>query len=361
MLDHINWYLVELERKLRNKRTAQATADMLVEARAHLEEHASEMVAKGLDPVSAAKAAVADFGDPSSVLQAYSGVGGTSLRTYRVLTIAASLLLSSLVVTTYIWVFNPLMLETSAVWLTTIPWLTIPVVVWAGFRTRRWIALPVAGASLAFALVAGIWATAKSELMQLGGQTRMVYMPMVERQIDLRQAWLARANADFALLQGWRAKRNAPEGDVLLKKLAMQGNTFVAPFPFGYARWIVVVPSDYYQRTDRFIPYVDDYRPFGFGISQSPDFKYAREMWRANGDKYAEFLKRRLSDITKEVGVLGSIQPTPWSEKWGTIGFAPIPMVGTASLILLALNGVAIGASSVLASSRRQRWRRQLG
>jgi hypothetical protein len=361
MLDHINWYLVELERKLRNKRTAQATTDMLVEAKSHLEEHAAELVAKGVDPATASKAAVADFGDPGSVVQAYSGSATVAKATYGLWVALASGLLSMIVVALYLWVFDPIqMTTTSTAWVIWLPWLSLPIVAWAGFRFRRWIALPVGAIALLFAVAAGSWVVSNSELMQLGGQTRMVYLPMVERQIDLRQQWLTRAIDDFAILQEWRTKRASPEGDDLLKKLAVQSHAFVVPTPYWNARWNVV-PSDYSRPVQRFTPYVDDYRPGGFGITQSPDFKYARETWLANGDKYAEFLKKRITDITKEVSVLGSIRPQAWSEKWGTIGFAPIPMVGAASLVLLVLNGLAISASSLLATSRRQRWRRQLG
>ena len=361
MLDHINWYLVELERKLRNKRSAQATTDMLVEAKSHLEEHAAELVAKGMDPATASKAAVADFGSPASVMQAYSGVAGTSNRTYLVLAALAAVLLSSLVVAVYVFIFNPLAMQTSTVWMTTVPWLSIPIVAWVGFRARRWIAVPIVSWSLLFGALAGIWATSKAEVVHIAGDSRMIYMPSVEREIELRRSWLTRANRDLALIQAWRASRNPDERSALLRKFALQGRGAVAPVRYGHVLWRVL-PSDFdEQPKERFVSYFDDRLPRATFMGSFPELKFAEDVWKAEGDQYVAFLKRRIANTTKEMNALGSIQPQDWSEKWWTIGFAPIPIVGAASLMLLLLNGLAIGASSLLATSRRQRWRRQLG
>lgn len=360
MLDHINWYLVELERHLRRRRSAQATADMLVETRAHLHEHASELIARGMDPVTAAKAAVADFGSPSSVLQAYSGAAGMSVRTYRALIALAAALLSSLVVAVYVFIFSPLSMQSAVIWLTTIPWLSIPIVLWVGFRVKRWIALPVAAVSLAFSLAAGLWATSKAEIVMLGGESRMIYMPSVEKQIKLRNEWLARAKIDHDLIQEWRSSADPVKRESLLRKFALQGNTAVAPVSYGFFR-TRILPSDYAGRHEHFTPYVEDRWPRDLSMNTFPELKLAKDVWIAQGDQYVAFLKRRIDDVTKEADALGSIQPQPWSEKVGTITAAPVLMVGTASLILLCGNGLAILAAGLLATSRRQRWRRQLG
>lgn len=364
MLDHINWYLVELERHLRRRRSAQATADMLVETRAHLHEHASELIARGMDPVTAAKAAVADFGSPSSVLQAYSGAAGMSVRTYRALIALAAALLSSLVVAVYVFIFSPLSMQSAVIWLTTIPWLSIPIVLWVGFRVKRWIALPIAAVSLAFSLAAGLWATSKAEIVMLGGESRMIYMPSVERQIKLRNEWLARAKTDLDLIQEWRAQGElglSESGQMLQKFAAVPGYGFVAPYPYYGGQRFRVLPSDYPKPKERLVMYSDDRLQGEFTLGPSPNLNEAAETWKANGDKYIAYLKRRSLLAAQEAQALMSIQPQPWSEKVGTITATPLLMVGTASLILLCGNGLAILAAGLLATSRRQRWRRQLG
>lgn len=64
MLDYTNWYLVELERRLRG---VHRSDELITETKVHLEERMDELLSKGFDRTTASRMAIADFGDPAAL------------------------------------------------------------------------------------------------------------------------------------------------------------------------------------------------------------------------------------------------------------------------------------------------------
>lgn len=361
MLDYISWYLVELERKLRNRRSSQAVADLIVETRAHLEENASELIAKGLDRSSATKAAVADFGDPDSVVRTYAGAFGVPMGARWFWIILASLLFSlPLVNSIFFSIDERIIGPTLMLALFLAPFAAIPIVFALSVRTRRWVGLPIAGLVISVGLVCSLWITASIGIMTIQGTSKFFYMPTRKRQIEDREAWLARLDQDFSKLQTWRANRNSLLGDQALLALCANRGEYRAPVPV-WSEDSRSLPSDTPENTNPKMWSYLNQTGVGARLQNWPDFKSAREVWIQNGDKYAVMLKSVRADMTLEIATIRAIRPTPWSERWSLIGHYPIMMAGFISLVALLMNGLTIFLLDLHTRHRRTRWRRQIG
>ena len=362
MLDYLNWYLVELERNLRGRRSAQANAEFLLESRNHLEERVEELASKGIDRQAATKAAILDFGDPASVAQGFRGGAGLSKTAYR-LAIAIAVVLAFAIVPAFCvaMVDVPNIHETSWVsGLIAASWFSFPVMGWLVWRTRKWSTLPVVGLTLGLALLASLIFTANTGLISLNGENLHVFLPQRQAQIDARADWLSRYDSDYAKLQAWRASdRKSAAADALLKELA--GREFKAPVFYNSASMQSepVLPSD-----ARGGMTIWAQRDFGMKFRMESYFgglDAARSVWQVNADGYAAFLKKQHQRVEAELLAFQNLQPSSFSERWMRHGWQPVAIVGFGSLFALLLNGAILLFGDLAGSVRRYRWRRLVG
>lgn len=361
MLDYLNWYLVELERNLRGRRSAQSNAEFLLESRNHLEERVEELASKGIDRQAATKAAILDFGDPKSVAAAFRGTRPLPQTTYKI-AIGLAVALTLCVV--------------PAVWIAMIDWpnlhrsgwvpglffasaLSCVVLGWLIWRTRKWVAVPVCGLALAISLVLSLFFTSQTGLANIQGEVLHVYLPQRQQLMDARVDWLKRFDVDFAKLQAFRATdRKGPEAQAILADLA--GPDWRAPVPVQwYGQLPRALPSDQ-QGT------LSDWTPRDYGKKYTIQSWYgnkelAMDVWRQNADEYATFLKKHQKRVEQELQAFAVMQPSSFSERWLRHGWVPVGIIGTGSLGALLLNGVMLLFGEALSSVRRYRWRRQLG
>jgi len=359
MLDYLNWYLIELDRNLRGRRSAQANAEFLLESRNHLEERVDELVSKGIDRQAAVKAAILDFGDPKSVAQAFRGVRPLSKLTYRV-AVGIAVVLALCVVPSYCiaMVDAPDLHRSGFVsGLLVAAAFSFVVMAWLIWRTRKWVALPVCGLALAGSFVGSLVFTSQTGLANLQGEVLHVFLPQRQQLIDTRVDWLKRFDVDFAKLQAFRATdRKGPEAQAILADLAGPG--WNAPVPVHWSGQVPrVLPSDkegilsVWTRND----YGKKYRIESWFGSEG-----AMDVWRQNADEYAAFLKKHQRRVEQELTAFVSLQPSSFGERWFRHGWIPVGLIGLGSLMALLLNGLVLIFSEVLSSVRRYRWRRQL-
>lgn len=356
MLDYISWYLVELERRLRRKRSARATTDLLIETRAHLEEHASELVAKGMDKVMAERMAVAEFGDPQSVANAVLGHGFLSRRTLGILSVAFAICGFGLVVAPLYGMINPNSSPVLTKALLALPCIAIAAMAWTGFRTGRWLSIVASVILIGLSGLTSLWITSKIQLFNLAGDTLYVYEPDRANQIENRSAWLTQARSEFAKVQEWRADRKSPLADQKLSKIIEASGSFFAP---------VAVSSNgdrkLIQPFQRQIPSFFPTYGMKFNMNRYDQFKFAKEVWSNNGDPYAKYLKKEIAAVEKEQLALTSIVPTPWSMRWDHIGKWQLTLGTALSMILIVVNGLSKIFGELLNRTRRNRWRKQVG
>ncbi|MCW5591361.1 MAG: hypothetical protein KIS74_04645 [Burkholderiales bacterium] len=359
MLDHVNWYLVELEQRLRNRRSAQATTDMLLETRAHLDERVAELTAKGLDPTSAAKAAITDFGDPDAVVRAYSGSLGVRPIAYRVWLIVAALLALCGVEWLGAELLNPERSYPGSTYIF-LCWVlagTIPALL--ALRTRRWASVPVVAVGMAAALLGSIYTAASSAFIEWNGERRVMHEPVRAFEAAARMRWVRAFDADMARIEAWRAAPAGATGDRLLQDL-IAGSNYVAPVRVGGYPWDrrQALPSLAGSRAEPLRPL--SYHP-GYVLNAFGSFNAAKAQWLQTGDAYANFLRTERETVRAELLATSTPIIVPFGERWLAMG-APLATVsGLASLLILLANGLAIGWVDLVRQRRRSGWRRQVG
>lgn len=361
MLDHLNWYLVELERTLRGHRSAQATAEFLLESRSHLEERIDELTQKGIDRPTAVKAAIFDFGHPNSVAQGFRGAAGLSKLAYR-MGIAIAVVLACAIVPAFCIAMVDVPNTHKTPWVSGLlvaSWFSFPVLAWLVWRTRKWATLPVIGFALGLSLVASLIFTANTGLASMNGSTLHVFLPQRQAQIDARADWLRRFDSDYAKLQAWRASdRKGADADKLLR--ALTGPDFQAPVrAHGRGFMQRVLPSDAPGRLTFWSS--RDYGEMFRMLGHFRDLDAARSVWQMNADDYAAFLKTQRTLVSSEITALSTLTRSSHSERWLWHGWPPVAMVVVGSLIAVLMNGLLLLFGDLTGSLRRHRWRRQLG
>jgi len=358
VLNHIDWYLVELERRLRRRRSAQATTDFLVETREHLEERTRELMAKGLDRVSAVKASLSDFGDPDSVVAAYSGATGLSRQVLLVSTVLTSLIAVAFVGLICLWIGNTVtFVNGSFTIVLALPWIVAALVLGLALRTRLWIAVPVCLSTIAAALLGGVWAASNVQLVANGGETYAVSAGAVGRQLEARRQWVREFDRDFVRIQSWRGARNAPQSDALLKVLI--GPECLAPARTAWNYHARLLPSSKLGSDG-----LEEYGPRPsviVALIPTGNFKVAKQMWREEVDRYAAELKAKRKAVDVEIASLESPLEATWVQRWQRVGLAPVSFSLFGSLVLLTLNGLAVGFVDIRRARRTVMWKRLVG
>ncbi len=357
MLDYINWYLVELEHKLRNRRSAQATTDLLIETKSHIEEHAAELVAKGIDKVTAERMAVADFGDPRAVSASVLGRGYLSRRACWTLSIAIGLASFCLVLAQLFATFQPDTFAVPIRVLLVVPWLGLVVMAWIGFRTERWISLSASAILIGLAGLTSLWTASNIQLFNLGGDTLYVYEPNRANEIETRVAWLTQARSEFNQLQKWRAARNSVAGDQVLKELIEDSGRYFAPIGRNSSGDRSLIQFSNRQKP---LVYLGPHA-VSFGHYTYDQFNLAKQVWLQNGDQFALALKKDITNVDQERRALVSIVSTPWVERWRYIGKWEVTLGAALAILLILVNGLSKMLGEILNRARRTRWRRQIG
>lgn len=359
MLDHVNWYLVELERRLRGCRSAQSTTDLLLETRAHLDERIEELTNKGLDPVTAAKCALADFGDPDSVVRAYSGSLGVSSTVFRFwIGLASVAALAALALLAYA-LCVPRDANFGLIAFLTVVAVAAPVVPAA--RARRWTSIPVIALTLVAGSMSSLWIAANTTSFEWNGQNRVLFEGERVREVRARADWLAAYDREFPVVQAWRAERNGPRGDDRLKSLFGNGE-FLVPVKGAWASFDTSggLPGHGYGRRPR-MSTLGPEEQRRYALIPYPTFADARTAWLTNGDDYAAWLKEKGRAVRAEANALANPRATTFGERWWWMGGPLLAACAFGSLIALLANGLAVALADAGRWRRRVRWRRALG
>jgi hypothetical protein len=345
-------------------------AGFLLETRSHLEERVEDLVGKGMDRSSACKAAVADFGDPDSVVDAYWGRKPLSKKGYWGWLIAAVLFagamggpFNALIFET----FQPIGISFIPVF-TLLPFLAVCIVIWLAWRTRTWASLWVGAGAIVCGLLGSVFTAGRTEIVPTRYQQRLMSKSQIPGEIADRQAWLTAYRTDFERIQAWRQARaeKATNADKLLQALASNDgqysfrDSYLAPVPNYWGGGLTTLLPSTYTTGISTVSLLDD-SDRRYSLTHWGGFKAAKDVWNQNGDGYAEYLKSVRTRVEAEIGLLQHLPP---SSRWERFKLIAGPTVGASvsgALVLITVNGLILGLGAGRQRYRRNVWRRQLG
>lgn len=362
MLDHLSWYLVELEQKLRGKRSGEATANLLVEAKAHIEEHASELAAKGIDREAAIKSAIADFGSPEMVSRAYAGARPMSSRAFRLwigaIASASLFVLPWLVASPGdVMGFGDPLRQTDFLY---IPAAMVAATALLAWRTRRWVAPQVATLTILAALGMVTYFGANTIRVRMNGSERLAYSPRIEQEAKSREAWL-KAYEREKLLVGQIVR--APAGaHVLEQTLKEQRRGWLAPLrvsSYIYTPNLSLIGGKELRGP---LWTTDPFRKSEvYHLLETSTLQDAEKSWAANGLAYQKFLAEVAEEVRSELAAFREPIPSSMAERWRELAVVPMACTITVSLFAILLNGLVLAFGDGVDRWRRFAWRRQLG
>ena len=135
----------------------------------------------------------------------------------------------------------------------------------------------------------------------------------------------------------------------------------VAPYRSGW-RWSYrdrLLPSE--KQTRSFLTHTLNRQPVpGYALFPLSNFKMAKEMWLAEGDNYAAYLKVVRGDVVEEIRALGNPVPSTWWERWQRVGLPLVVGLALGGLIAMMMNAIVIGLVDLRGHLRRNAWRRQV-
>lgn len=367
MLDHLSWYLVELEQRLRGRRSGEATTNFLLETRSHLEEHADDLVSRGVDRATAVKSAIADFGSPAYVAGGFIGRRPMSRKMYwfliAVVALIGSLMVPALIVASngVAGVFDPV----SRLDFFYTPLFGLIAVAALAYRTRRWVAPAVCVFVTGFTLAALSFFAANTREVRIHGNSRLVYAPSMPKEIVLRSQWLASYSVDTPKLQHMLQRPAGATLDAIVQsEMKVEGEGYLVPTKAfaSYYRFITnrSLISSYNQPRAGWYP-LEYGNHAGFILSTVPDLKSAVKMWDEQGAEYSAFLKQRAADLRSEVAALSAPLDTKMAQRWQELCVVPLATIGMFFLVAVAVNGLTLLLRDAVDRWRRYSWRRQLG
>lgn len=364
MLDHLSWYLVELEQKLRGKRSGEATANLLVEAKAHIEEHASELAAKGIDREAAIKCAIADFGSPEVVSRAYAGARPMSSRAFRLwigaIASASLFVLPWLVASPGdVMGFGDPLRQTDFLYIPAAMVAATAVLAW---RTRRWVAPQVATLTILAALGMVTYFGANTIRVRINSNERLAYAPGLGTQVQVREAWLDRYAQEKPIVDHIVSAPAGAGTAALEQTLKEQGRGWVAPVPmsrYGFTADVSLLwghrPMGPRWATDRFR------NGAVYGLMEWPTLEDAARTWAANGQAYQKSLAGEAEEVRSELAAFREPIPSSMAERRRELAVVPMACTITVSLFAILLNGLVLAFGDGVDRWRRFAWRRQLG
>lgn len=355
MLDYVNWYLVELEHRLRHHRDS---SDLILETRSHLEERVDDLMTKGFDRSEATKRAIAEFGDPDEIANQAIGFRRMSTRALVLWSIALGLAMVSWLPAMFAQMLGRGPYDDASTYLTG-PAITLIVVSILTIRFRNLIGVTTCAAAACFAICGALIAAGMGTPVHVPnhGQTTFVGFAAMPQQIEMREQWLAKSAVELAALNVAFAKRDWP---------TLLGTQKYPPFwgpnsnelSYGSPRVLISDMTAVWPATwIRLGPSTFGRHSVSAGFYRRED---AIQAWNKLGKEYLAGVEAHRRSLALEVETLKAPTRFTYFQRltFVTMGIFALLCV-TAPFILLA-NLTILGVSHVLRKSRSRAWRRKL-
>lgn len=364
MLDYVNWYLVELERRLRS---TPESADMLLETRSHLEERVDDLVTKGYDRATATRRAVADFGDPKTIAWAlHQGPGQTRRGHWIWATIIAVIACFAFI--PGILVLNGVTPASDAVAYYGIgPAIAGILIGLYALRHRTWIAPATMAIATIISLAVGFYAAVGSTPVVVGRVQQNVATYAIAGQVEMRKDWLARSEEFLPKFDHWLNaydQKDPGARQFLGSIIETQGAGYAAPYltgSFGIDE-PHLLPSDLTNPSaSAWISFEQRRYGANFYVANYYTLQDSVRMWEQQGHAFRAALVKEQNQVREELRSLSSIPYLPWWKRLGNVMGAIVPMLLGSAIVAFLINGMGIFAVNSLRGLRVLAWRRKLG
>lgn len=356
MLDYISWYLVELKRELRGH---PRTHEWLMETRAHLEEHLEDKELMKLDKSEAMKSVITEFGDPAAIAFALRNGPQPSARTKWGYAVPIALLMSTFWIPVYCLMQGWLSSNVNPV----VPFLAGPIVgilvlAYACIRTRTWISLPATGALAAVTVAAILISTFTGTPVHVPnqGQTTLVGLAAIPRQIELRENWIGRADEELPRLRDTITQLASTNPTIVEKGLStLRYENFSAYLsPNRYADYSESLPSDLKIAENWIRLGPTTYAEYGL-VPSYPSSHVIKE-WGKHGAGYINAIERHQDSLRSEIATLKSAQSTPFFQRLAFVMYG-----AGATLVMFVPAAIAVNALilGLMGAVRLRRWSRR--
>jgi hypothetical protein len=365
MRDYIAWYLIELRRRLRNVEPQQKVEDFLLETRTHLQESIEEMGARGITEDAATKSAIADFGHPSLVAQAFRGRRSFPTWAYWAVVLTVVALLSpmayALVISAgdvqigrgnrgsfeFLWYTAAGLL---AIFITTVLW-------------RRWSAVPITLGLAFIALVSGLDVMRRVEPYQ---SPESDYFLLLDRynagkQQRLRGEWLKAYDETIVPLRlAFEAHSASPTAGLAQAMVLKDGRLLYPDKTFGgQPRAYSVLPFD--LRWGLSAEWVHMERESTqFLLATTSSHQAATDAWIQYGEEYFAYADDVKSGVARERAAFTNPADVTSREVLQRLVVLPLMFLGYCGLFGLLANALVIGGTAGWSAMRRWEWRREL-
>lgn len=354
MLDYVNWYLVELEHRLRHHR---ASSDLILETRSHLEERVDDLKAKGFDRSEAMKRAIAEFGDPHEIARQATGTRRMSVRAFTLWSIVLGMTMVSWLPASFAHMLGRGPYDDATTYLAG-PAIVLIVVLILVIRFRNWIGASACAFAAGFALLGSFVAAGMGTPVNVPGQgqTSFVAFAAMPKQIEMREEWFAQSGVELSKLNTAFAKRDWP---------TLLGSPKDPPFWGPHAAELSNgAPRVIHSDMDTMWPAAwIRLGPFTFGHFGLSGY-YRREdainAWVKTGKEYLAGVESHRSDLSREIRTLKEPTTFGYFERWAFVtgGFFSLLLL-VVPFILLA-NFAILGIAQAVRQSRSRAWRRKL-
>lgn len=354
MLDYVNWYLVELERRLRHHR---GSSDLVLETRSHLEERVADLVAKGYDRGEATKRAIVEFGPPEEIVRGAVGFRAMSGWAYLLWSILLGLAMVSWLPASFANMLGRGPYNDGSTYLTG-PAIALILVSILTLRFRNWVGMTACVAAAGFAICGAFIAAGMGTPVHVPnqGQTTFVAFAAMPQQIEMREQWYAKSGVELASLNAAFAKKEwatlldssdePPFWGPSTNELS-NGSPRVLPSDMRAmwpAAWIRLGPTTFGH----------------FGLSGYYRREDAMLAWTKTGKEYLAGVEAHRADLALEIDTLKAPTKAGYLERFAFISRGIFSTLFLFVPFILLANWTILGVGHALRKSRSRAWRRGL-
>jgi len=374
MRDYIAWYLIELRRRLRNVEPQQKVEDFLLETRTHLQESIDEMGARGIPEDAATKSAIADFGHPSLVAQAFRGRDHMSAITHWVL-IGIVLLIALPTIYHLVSSATDNAMGYSYSGQFEFGWACIAIlagIAIVSFLSRKWSSLPITAVMLVITVCVSVWfmGTTRPYAAEAGSSRFFLLSDQTAKtQVAVREEWINRVDATVPKYLSALADKSAGS-DERLKALVETGDgTFDMPMKVSARTYRTFrappmsLPGRAASSADfRMVVWLDveESRAPEFVLRSTPIPDIALSKWKENGAAFLQQFEGLKAKVRRDQAVFRTPSKVAEGAVASRLLYLPVAAVFVYSLVGLLVNGLAIAAKDAHEALRRRGWKRAL-
>lgn len=358
MLDYTNWYLVELERRLRG---VHRSDELITETKVHLEERTDELLRKGFDRITASRMAIADFGDPAALVWSAKHRAFPSRNAAIGWSIVVGLLLVSWMPASFMQTFGLGRYEEAVNYLLG-PFIALVLTLFFVARYRVWFAVWAMGVALSVSLVATLFGAATGTPLNVpgSGQTTFVAYSAMPAQLKVRERWLNKSEGEIANLTA--LLKNAKAGKPgAWDALVGPKEPYFSPAQYErYGYGAQILPSDMSERWPNIWIRLGATTFGPWGMSGYYFRHDAIAAWKKLGDAYLAGVRAHQADVEEEIAILRNPPEVGFVNRFAFVAMGIFSLTLMLGLPMLLMNAIVLAIGGLIRRGRLLVWRKSI-